>query len=132
MSNYNIVKLREIDAILTVEWQQASDQQIVGDWFYALPWPAWVKAVPSGDLIANNPAYRKHYGIDAQEWGDSVRAEFSRNDSWVVENARHGTFVENVINPATGNAEALVCIKFPIFRADELVAVGGFAVYLPV
>jgi len=127
----NIARLREIDAILTVEWEQASDAVAVKEFFANLPVPGWVKTL-DGEIVACNPAYTRRYGISGEEWPESIKRTFFENDQKVIREQKACTFIETVINPMTRLEENIVVIKFPLHSGDNLVGVAGIAVYLPV
>jgi PAS domain-containing protein len=127
----NIAMLREIDAILTVEWEQASDAVAVREFFANLPVPGWVKTL-DGEIVACNPAYTRRYGVGGDQWPQEVLDTFLANDQKVIREQKACTFVETVINPITRQQENIVVIKFPLHSGDNLVGVAGIAVYLPV
>lgn len=133
-----LARLKEVDAKLTLYFDQLTWTDYIEQFFTHLPWPAWIKA-EDGTMVAINPAYAARYGINEstyqgtkdEPWPPEVRRVFSDNDLEVAKSGVPCTYVERVENPKTGQRENITVVKFPVYAGPDLVGVGGFAVYLP-
>jgi PAS domain-containing protein len=129
-------KLKEVDAKLTLYFEQLTWNDYLEEFFLHLPWPAWIKS-PDGEMLAMNPAYTSRYGVENYEgsrdapWPDEIRRKFSENDRDVARSGLPSTFIERLTNPKTGTVENVTVIKFPVYSGPDLVGVGGFSVYIP-
>lgn len=129
-----LTQLKAVDAKLTLHYRQLAESDYVSEYFFHLPWPAWVKSL-DGKVIAMNPAYSTRYGAEKDDievfWPEEARRAFGENDREVARTGRASTYVERISNPKTGQLENLTVVKFPVYSGPDLVGVGGFAIYLP-
>lgn len=130
--------LKEIDTRLTEQLNLLDASAAIDDWFFHFPWPAWLKGA-DGVMIAINPAYTEHYGIELKDyvgtkdapWDRSTRAAFGANDKEVAGTGRPGVYSERIYNNKTGESENLLVCKFPVYQGPDLIGVGGFCIYIP-
>jgi len=133
-----IAQLRVLDAKLTRHLSQASTNELVSEWFFSLPWPAWVKGL-DGTLLAMNPAYTEAYDVSVHDyvgtvdgvWPEATRKLFGENDAEVLRTERAATYIERFHNPRTNRNENALVLKFPVYESGNLWGVGGVAVYIP-
>jgi PAS domain-containing protein len=133
-----LARLKEYDALLTLHFENLAHAEHVADYFFHLPWPAWLKGT-DGRVLATNPAYTERYGADEADmvgqsdgfWPPVTTRQFQANDSEVARTGKARTYVERIYNPKTGKHENITVVKFPVYSGMDLVGVGGFAIYLP-
>lgn len=132
--------LKQLDAELTQLYKSADAAQHLSEWFFDYPWPAWLKGI-DGRMMAINPAYTKHYGASMNDyvgnhdhdiWADDEAERFGRHDHEVAETGKAQLFSERILNPTTNETEDLFVCKFPVYGAGNLIAIGGFVIYLTI